>query len=92
MAVTGVAWIERQAETFVPSPCDPDLFGARDVRDVVVLDPTEMPHQPADRVRVIVDPLDEFVFGQSVDCAVHRTRDASERIDEHLGDIHRVTS
>jgi hypothetical protein len=53
--VAGVPGVERQPEPLGPALGGPDLLGLGGVGEVVVLDAGQMPHQPGDRVRLLVE-------------------------------------
>ena len=53
------------------------------VGDVVVLDPCEVPHEPGDGVRVVVEPGVEVLGREALDRGVYRFMNAFERIDEN---------
>src|SRR6266540_2564862 len=80
--------VERQTETLHPALRGPDLVCLRDIRDVVVLDAGQVPHQPGDRVGVVVESNRQLLRRQPLDRAVHDGTDSAEGVDEELGAGH----
>src|SRR5699024_4331347 len=66
VAVTESYRLDRQieVESATESLRRPHLFGAGGIGDVVVLHPSEVPDQPRDRVRGIVEPHVEIIHGE----------------------------
>lgn len=83
VAVAGRALLQGELEAGRPLLGEPQLFGARRVGDVVVLDPCEVPHEPGDGVRVVVEPGVEVLGREALDRGVYRFMNAFERIDEN---------
>jgi hypothetical protein len=55
VGVARVRILQRQAEPLRPARRGPGLLGSGDGRDVVVLDPGQVPYESGDRIRPIVE-------------------------------------
>jgi hypothetical protein len=81
---------ERQPEPLHPAAGRPDLLCQRNVCDVVILDPGQVPNQPGDRVRAAVDPERQLLRRQPANDVVDGLLDPAERVGEKLSAGHRV--
>ena len=81
----------RRAELGVEPLRGPRLFQPCDVGDVVVLDPGQVPDEPADRVRVVVEATVQLFQSQSGDGGVDALVDPPEGVDEEILTCHAFT-
>ena len=72
LVVAGLPVAERQPEPL--APVRPGLLHPRQPGDVVVLDPGQVPEQPAAGVRLRVGPLGRGLLGQPVGQLLHQLR------------------
>lgn len=87
VTVPGVGWSQRQSEGFHPLSTGPDLFDTRDLGDMVVHHPGQVPDEPGDRVRRRVRAVEEiFRFGP-LQNPQHLLTDPSERVRQNLVDL-----
>src|SRR6266540_5797374 len=89
--VPGIPQVERQTQALHPALRGPDLVGPGRSRDVIVLDAGQVPHQPRDRVGVVVEPNRQLPRRQPLDRAVHDGADPAEGVDEELSAGHMVS-
>ena len=85
-----LADVEGQPEPVGPALGDPDLLGACDAGDVVVLDPAEVPHGPRDGVGLGVGSPGQVVVAEAGDDVRHLLADAAEGVGEELAHVHAV--
>ena len=79
---------EREPEPRDPALRRPDLLDARDVGDVVVLHPREVPDQPGDRVRAAVHAVGHRRLVEALDGPVHIGLDPVEEIAQQVDRVH----
>src|SRR6202161_3618483 len=86
MPVADIGRLERQLE---PLPVlHPYLRYAEGARHVIVLDPSQMPAQPGDRVRVVIEPGRQLAGGQTLDSLVDGFLHPAERIRQKFRTSH----
>lgn len=86
--IAGSRLVEREVEPLHPAIGRPDLIGAGDVRDVIILDPGQVPYQPSDGVRVVDDPEGQLIGTEPVNCSVHDAADPVESVNEQVSTCH----
>ncbi len=86
--VAGRPWVEGQPEPLVPPAGRPHLLARRCRRDVIVLDASEVPDEPRNRVCFGVDPEGQLLGAQTVDDVVNERANAVERVDEERRAVH----
>ncbi len=82
MTVAVIVDRERTAEAVPPAISRVHLLGARNSGDVIVLDPGQMPEQPADRVGTRVDPLGQLSLVKPVGNVRDGALNSFEGIDQ----------
>ncbi len=88
LAVADVPVPVRQGEPVPEAGAGPDLRGAGDAGEVVVLDAAEVPGKPGDRVRGGVGLPEEVLRGEAVEGDGEQFVHAFERVEEQVGAIH----
>jgi hypothetical protein len=78
VSVAGVLGVERQPEPLHPAPGGPDLLDLKGVGQMIVLDPGQMPDQPADRVRRRVEAKRQLLGREAVDNPVDHLADPAK--------------
>jgi len=80
--VAGVVGLERQLEPL--AVLGPHLRHPERVRQVIVLHPGQVPHQPGDRIRVRREPLRQLAAGQPPHHRVHGLLNTAEAVHQDL--------
>ena len=86
--VTGRGRQERQPEAVKPAVRQPHLLGARHVRDMIVLDPGQVPDQPGDGVRGAVGPVGQLAGRQAVQALMHLVMNPAEAVGQNVCCFH----
>jgi len=85
---TGVTLSSAQLRACRRHGLDVHLLDARDVGDVVVLHPREVPDQPGDRVRAAVHAVGHRRLVEALDGPVHIGLDPVEKIAQQVDRVH----
>jgi hypothetical protein len=84
MAVADVMVVERQVEPISPTARDPYLFISCNPRDMVILDPGQVPDQPRNGVGLAISPEGQRLCGNAVENVLHLVPDPAKSISEQL--------
>ena len=71
-----------------PVPTDPDLFGAEQLRDVMVLHPGQVPHEPSHRVGSRLGSPAELLLCQALHGSGRQGRDPAVQLEQERRSIH----
>jgi hypothetical protein len=82
LSITGSPLAKGQAEP-LPPLC-PNLLDLREVGDMIVLDPGEVPQQPGNRVRLRIGPVAGHLVGQVIGEINHKLSYPAKCIDQYL--------
>ena len=88
VAVARVGRVGLEPETARPVPARPDLLGAEQLGDVVVLHPGQVPHEPPDRVGTRFGGPADLLLVESVHGAGRQWWDAVVDLEQQRRSIH----